>query len=85
MLFSHISTSRKSTILLGITSNNKYLLVHQAMANSCLNYRHLLTNIDESKAKKKKASVFGMGTFIEQLLTYICFFFFPQTMHASDQ
>lgn len=89
MLFSHISTSRKSTILLGITSNNKYLQVHQAMANSCLNYGHLLTNIDESKAKKKKKpqSAFGMGTFIEQLLTDICcFFFFPkQCMHPTSK
>lgn len=76
MLFSHISTSRISTILLGITSNNKYLRVHQAMANLCLNYRQLLTSIDESKEKKKPQSVFGMGTYIAQLLIYF-FIFFP--------
>lgn len=81
MLFSHIITSRISTILLGITSNNRNLLFHQAAANLCLNYSYLLTSIEERKGKKPQ-SLFGMGTFTEQLLTGILIFF--QTMHASD-
>jgi len=52
MLFSHIISSRISAILLGITSNNKYLKLHQATANLCLNYRHLLTSIVGKKEKK---------------------------------